>query len=379
MAVEADIAVWPDRAGGLTNEWYVDADHFRREMAGVFGSGWACAGVGAEIPEAGDVFPTTVAGQPVLLVRDKQGEIRAFHNVCRHRGILLMEAPARRQAAIRCPYHSWTYGLDGRLVRTPEVGGPGVGEADDIDRTALGLLPIRVETWLDFIFVNLSGEASALNDLIDPLVKRWAAYDLSLLKHGGTRSYDLAANWKLAIENYLESYHLPWIHPGLNSYSPLELHGYETISPRIFGPYSEAYKADTVDDRTLPHFPGLPEVVAPRGEYPLVFPNLLVGIQRDHLFGIIIEPRGHARTIERLHVYPVDDGTPETPERTQALDEIMTGWDAIFLEDIGIVERMQTGRSADAFDGGVLTQFHDRCTARFMDLVADSTPVTPPR
>lgn len=360
-------------ARGLPNACYIDPGYHRLEAERLLARDWLCVGVGADIPARGDAVAVDAAGQPVLLVRDRDGAVRAFHNVCRHRGTILVE-DRHHGPAIVCPYHSWSYGLDGRLVRTPEVGGHGVHDCASVDKGALGLLPVRTETWLDFVFVNLSGDAPPLGEVMAPLDACWSDYATGQLVHAAADTYELRANWKLAVENYLECYHLPWVHPGLNSYSPLAEHEYRVFADRFFGPVTRSYRASLPPERELPAFPGLPAARRTVGEYPMAFPNLLLGIQRDHLFGIIVDPLAVDRTRERLHIYLVDDGAErseaEQARIAEAAAELAAGWREVFTEDIGIVERMQRGRASRSFDGGVLTAFHDGCTGRFMRHVA---------
>ncbi|WP_420405126.1 aromatic ring-hydroxylating oxygenase subunit alpha [Nisaea sp.] len=356
---------------GLDNPHYTDPANYGAEAERLFRGGWVCVAVGADLPEAGDILPIDVGGQPVILVRDKAGRINGFHNVCSHRGVLLASGPMKRQPSLRCPYHSWTYAHDGRLVRTPFVGGPDAHECPALDRSRLGLRPIRTELWLDFVFVDLSGEAPPLEDFMAPLTARWAGYDFSRLAHGFRKTFALEANWKLAIENYLESYHLPWVHPELNRVSPLEIHGQIDVAPHIFGQSSANYRPGGIGGKQLPSFPDLDETRERIGEYPVVFPNLMLGVQRDHLFGIIVRADGPGRTIEDLHIYFAEE-TALGAEYAEIRDQLLEGWVEVFTEDIDVVERMQLGRRSGAFHGGVLTPYHDGPTRRFMALVERS-------
>ncbi|NQW08655.1 MAG: aromatic ring-hydroxylating dioxygenase subunit alpha [Alphaproteobacteria bacterium] len=364
----------PHTARGLPNLCYTDADYHRLEANRLFARDWMCVGVGADIPRRGDAVAVDAAGQPILLVRGKDNAVRAFHNVCRHRGALLVEE-RHTGPVIVCPYHSWSYGLDGALVRTPEVGGLGVHTCPSVDKSTLGLLPVRAAMWLDFVFVNLSGTAPPLDEVVAPLADAWRDYATDRLVHGASWGLELQANWKLAIENYLECYHLPWVHPTLNSYSPLDLHELEFFGDRFFGPITKAYRADLPPELTLPTFPGLSEARWLKGEYPVAFPNLLLGIQRDQLFGIIVDPLATDRTRERVHLYFVDDGAARSEVEQARIETAKTAmiadWKSVFEEDVHIVERMQRGRANSQFDGGKLTALHDRCTRRFMQLVAD--------
>lgn len=363
----------PDAAAGrgLGNRRYTDITGHLEEAREIFGKNWICVAAGSQIPDPGDVLPVTVGGQPLVLVRDRAGEINGFHNVCSHRGVLLAAEPMKRQPGLRCPYHSWTYGHDGRLLKTPFVGGPGRHDCPAIDKSKLGLRAVRTAQWLDFVFVDLSGEAPPLDVSMAPLSARWSKYDFTRLVHGFRKTFALEANWKLAMENYLESYHLPWVHPELNRVSPLEIHGQIDVAPHIFGQVTENYCPGGIEGRQLPAFPELDETAGRRGEYPVVFPNLMLGVQRDHLFGIIVRPDGSGRTVEDLHVYFADEAALG-PEYAETRDKLLDGWVEVFTEDIDVVERMQKGRASSAFDGGVLTPYHDGPTRRFMALVERS-------
>jgi phenylpropionate dioxygenase-like ring-hydroxylating dioxygenase large terminal subunit len=143
------------------------------------------------------------------MLRDRDGAVRVFQNVCRHRGMILVDAPCRIEGAIRCPYHSWCYATDGRLVATPHVGGPGRNADPAIDRDALGLIEVRTHVWRDVVFVDLGGMAPPFEEVHAGAVARWADIDRPLHHDGRGFALEVACNWKLAVENYCESYHLP--------------------------------------------------------------------------------------------------------------------------------------------------------------------------
>ena len=361
---------------GLPNLCYTDPEYHRLEAERLFARNWVCAGAGAEIPRPGDIKPVRIANQPILLVRNGQGAIRAFHNVCRHRGVQLATEPQSRGAVIRCPYHSWTYSLDGKLVRTPMVGGPGIDSCPDLNTGELGLRTAPVSVWNDLIFVNLSGQGPSLDDVVAPLNQRWSKYDFSNLRHAASWSLELQANWKLVVENYLESYHLPWIHPDLNDRSPLEHHSHFVASDWHFGQITDQFGASELSENPFRPFPGLGPTEEQCGEYPIFFPNVLLGLQRDHFYGIIIEPLANDRTREYVHLYMVGPEPDQDREQyRRAMDKLVENWKLVFTEDVWVVERMQMGRAADAFDGGVLTARHDDLTRRFMRGVADQLQI----
>ena len=249
-----------EHAVGLPNEVYTSPDFFARERETVFAPGWACVGFASDMPEPGDTRPINLLGVPLFAVRGAAGAINLFHNVCSHRGHPLVESPRRIGTRLQCPYHAWSYDLDGRLRTTPSIGGPGVNEVAGFNKGRHGLKPVRSATWLDLIFVNLSGDAAPLADCLAPITERWRDYDLTAFASAPRAeiiTFDVNANWKLAIENYLEAYHLPWVHPELNSYSRLEDH-YIILEDGYAGQGSHIYEPTRVDGPALPRLPGLP-------------------------------------------------------------------------------------------------------------------------
>ncbi len=368
------------QARGLPNRCYTDPTLFEREKASLFDRSWSCIGFAKDLPQPGDALPVDHLGTPLLMLRDKAGEVRVFHNVCSHRGMVLVEKASRIRSVIRCPYHSWCYALDGALKATPHVGGPGQNADPAIDRTTLGLRAVRTAVWFDLIFVDLSGEAPDFETFIRPLAERWQPFDPDELHHGGADGsfkLDIACNWKLAVENYCESYHLPWIHPGLNSYSRLEDHDniverglFSGQGTRVYDPKLSGDGRRFPDFRSLARMPAaVTDVWRTRAEYVALYPNVLLGIHRDHFFAIRLEPIGPARTIEHLEIYFTD---------RRALDEDMADlrrtlramWEEVFAEDVFVVEGMQRGRRSSAFDGGVFSPVMDEATHAFHKWVA---------
>lgn len=362
-----------ETARGLPNGFYTDPAVFDAEKQAVFAANWACIGFGKDVPEPGDVRPVDFLGQPLLVVRDTEGAVRVFQNVCRHRGMILVKEPARLAGPIRCPYHSWSYDLTGRLRATPHVGGPGKPSHPCIDRSELGLVEVRSALFMDMVFVNLSGEAPAFADYVAPLSARWGEFTGQALHHGGPDCsvvFDIRTNWKLAAENYCESYHLPWVHPGLNSYSRLEDH-YNIVAPGAFsGQGTKVYNPQLDESgRRFPSFPGLSAMWDRAAEYVALFPNVLLGVHKDHVFSIMLQPVMPERTIERLEIYYA---TPEIagPAWDAMRRTHVQMWREVFLEDVFVVEGMQEGRAAPGFDGGKFSPVMDAATHCFHHWVA---------
>lgn len=357
-----------DQANGLPNAHYIDATVFDEERVAVLSTGWAGLAVGADVPEVGDAVPVTFLGMPLLVVRDRTARVRVFQNICRHRGMILVDAPRKIEGAIRCPYHSWCYSTDGRLVSTPHVGGPGHNTHAGIDRALLGLIEVRSHLWMDVIWINLSGDAAPFEVHNADLLTRWAEFDKPL-HHGGADSrFQLAVNcnWKLAVENYCESYHLPWVHPGLNSYSRLEDHYHIEAPDHYSGQGTLVYRQMTGEDGgRFPDFDGLSDKWNTAAEYVTAYPNVLLGVHRDHTFAIILVPESTEKTTENVHIYYASAGT-DPALRVRNTEQ----WKLVFEEDIFVVEGMQRGRHAPSFDGGRFSPAMDGPTHLFHSWVA---------
>ncbi|WGH78262.1 aromatic ring-hydroxylating oxygenase subunit alpha [Jannaschia ovalis] len=352
------------RASGLPNAHYTDAQTIRAETAAILHGSWAGIGVAAQVPQNGDAVPIDFAGAPLLLLRDRAGRVRVFQNVCRHRGMILVSEPRRIEGAIRCPYHSWCYSTEGRLVATPHVGGPGRNSDARIDRDGLGLIEVAAHVWRDVVFVNLDGTAPPFPEVHAAAIARWAEFDQPLHHDGRDFELAVACNWKLAVENYCESYHLPWIHPGLNAYSRLEDH-YHIEGDGFSGQGTSVYRQLTDGATRFPDFDGLPAKWDRAAEYLSLFPNVLLGTHRDHAFAIVLMPDGPDRTREQVHFYYA------TPDPDVALaDRNAAQWRAVFEEDLFVVEGMQRGRAAPGFDGGRFSPAMDGPTHAFHDWVA---------
>lgn len=355
-------------ANGLPNAHYIDPSVFEEEKHAVLFSGWSGLGVAADLPEIGDAVPLTFLNIPLLMVRDKTGAVRVFQNTCRHRGMILVDEPRKIEGAIRCPYHSWCYSTEGRLVSTPHVGGPGQNTHEGIDRSLLGLIEIRSYIWMDVIWINISGDAPEFTDANSDLIARWAEFDKPLYHGGADSRFQLAlnCNWKLAVENYCESYHLPWVHPGLNSYSRLEDHYHIEEKGQYAGQGTLVYRQlKSVDDHAFPDFAGISDKWDTSAEYITAFPNVLMGVHRDHTFAIILVPEGPEKTTENIHLYYAQ---PDTDADLRAENTKL--WKMVFREDIFVVEGMQRGRHAPQFDGGRFSPAMDSPTHLFHKWVA---------
>ena len=361
-----------NEARGLPNQHYVSEDVFQQEKQQVLFNNWSGIGFGKDVPEVGDAKPVNFLGMPLLIVRDKDGEIGVFQNTCRHRGMILVEEPKKITGAIRCSYHSWCYALNGELKSTPHVGGPGHNTHEDIKREDLGLYRVRSYVWRDVIFVNVSGDAPEFTDYASDLIERWKEFDQPMDAGGATSSFTLnvQTNWKLAVENYCESYHLPWVHPGLNSYSRLEDHYNIELPLNYSGQGTLVYRQlEGEGGVKFPDFDGLSNKWDEGAEYIALYPNVLFGVHRDHAFAIVLEPISVDQTAEHIELY-YPPSTNELAHSEKLKEANSKLWKEVFEEDIFVVEGMQKGRHGQMFDGGKFSPAMDSPTHNFHHWVA---------
>ena len=360
-------------ATGLPNRHYIDEMVFKHEKDCLLFANWSGVGFGKDVPVIGDVKPLYFMGLPLLIVRGQDNKIKVFQNTCRHRGMLLVSKPKNFRGAIRCPYHSWCYSLKGELRSTPHVGGPGINIHSDINRSDLGLYEIKSYVWHDVVFVNISGTAKSFQELHHKLMSRWLEFEQPLYHSGNDSSIKLTlgCNWKLAVENYCESYHLPWIHPGLNAYSKLEDH--YNIEDKGFysGQGSYVYKQlEQKDGTKFSDFQMLSKKWETGSEYISLFPNVLLGVHRDHTIAIILQPISTKVTEERIEIYYASKETLSDRHSLMREKNKML-WKSIFEEDIFVVEGMQKGRNGIFFDGGKFSPIMDGPTHIFHQWVAN--------
>lgn len=361
-----------ENARGLPNEHYTSASVFEREKRAVLFANWSGVGFGKDVPNPGDAKPISFLGMPLLLVRSQEGEINVFQNTCRHRGMILVDEPMNIRKVIRCPYHSWCYDLNGELKTTPHVGGPGQNTHEEICPNDLSLFKIRSYVWHDVVFVNIDGLAEPFETRHKDLMLRWQEFAQPAYHGGPTSSFelDVNTNWKLAVENYCESYHLPWVHPGLNSYSRLEDHYHIEEPHQYSGQGTLVYQQLNNDNgEHFPDFQNLSTHWNKGAEYIAVYPNVLLGAHRDHLFGIVLEPISNEQTREHIELYYAESPS-DSPEREQLRIENAKLWKTVFEEDIFVVEGMQRGRHGEHFDGGRFSPAMDSPTHNFHHWVA---------
>ena len=369
-----------EKAHGLPNECYTSKDYTLIERKKLFEDKWIVAGVASSIPEIGDVKPIDILGMPILILRNKQNEIKVFHNVCSHRGVKLVSKSGKINSLIRCPYHSWSYSLDGELKATPHIGGMNKHSAEGFDKSKSNLKEIRSYIWLDLIMININQNEMSFEEYIKPLSDRWEKFwpikDRELIHHSNDFGYfklNAKCNWKFAIENYCESYHLPWVHPGLNSYSKIEDHYHiQGLPNRFAGQGTVVYNPQFKGKEKLPSFPNWPKDKENIAEYVALFPNVMLGIHKDHYYAYWIEPISHEFTLEHMELYYVGEQAAQANKFKSLRKQNHKQWEDIQKEDVDIIQGMQTGRNSPSYNGGNFSPVMDNPTHHFHKWVAQN-------
>jgi choline monooxygenase len=365
-------------ANGLPNECYLNDEYFKIERERVFFNNWIVVGVSSSVPEIGDAKPFDLMGVPLLILRDKNNKIRVFHNVCSHRGMILVNEECKLKNTIRCPYHSWSYNFDGELIATPHVGGMNIHEADGFIKSKSNLKEVSTHVWMDLIFININKNKKNFEESIHPLEQQWSKFiskeDQKLIRHAKDFGYfnmEVQSNWKLAIENYCESYHLPWVHPELNRVSNLKDHYHiEDISETFSGQGSNKYSQQFDGNKKLSTFPNWPNDLYQNSEYVSLFPNVMLGIHVDHFYAFWLEPLSNKKTREHFEMYYVGDESASSDEYKEIRKKNFAFWQEVMNEDVGVIEGMQKGRSSPAYNGGNFSPVMDTPTLMFHKWVA---------
>ena len=347
---------------GLPGLAYTSEAFHALENQSLFRNSWVFVGFAHKIADPGDVRPIPVGGQPVLLVRNAEGTVRAFHNVCRHRCLKLVDEPAHVGKLIQCPYHAWAYGLDGTLKASPFFGGRRSSETEGFDRHEHGLVPIRCAVWYDWIFLNLSGEAPDFIDFARPLLERLSDLDLRRLQPLAELDFgDVKANWKLLIENFIEPYHVQFVHRRTTD-QPLRNH-YTIVDSPCLG--------SAVDvDAERPAGGKRGHALAVSSRYLTLFPNFVIGFYQPDQIGVHLNcPTGPSTTRQRRLIYSISDHDIGDPE-AMALRDL---WYQVHKEDHAMCERLQQGRLSEvAANGGLLSPHWEDSVRRFQELVLDA-------
>jgi len=331
--VESDIA----RASTLPANFYTDSVVHTAEKEKIFSRTWQVVGHRDQVANAGDYFTTELVGEPLLIVRGGDGVLRGFYNVCRHRAGPPAEGCGSRKL-FRCGYHGWTYDLDGSLISATEIEG-----VEGFCREDFALAPVRTEEWFNFVFVNLDGAAEMLRESLGELTRQAERFPFGSMKLFERRTYEMKCNWKTYVDNYLEGYHLPSVHPGLNR--ELDFNNY-SIEPyerhvRQFSPIRGAQPGDSTPRRYQQTREGLTT------DYFWIFPNWMLNCYPDNVSLNVVLPVDAERSLAIFEWY-----LPEKEHGTSSAKASVEFSDQIQIEDVGICEVVQKNLRSRSYSRG---------------------------
>lgn len=333
----------------LDAQWYRAPQRFREEQERIFAASWLCVGRSEEIAGTGDFFTVEVAGESLIVTRDADGRVRAFFNVCRHRGTRMCTlASGHFQGSIQCPYHAWTYGLDGTLKAARNMA-----EVPGFDRAAYPLNAAAVAQWEGFIFVNLAPDPVPFEQHFAPLIGRFADWNIGGLRVRRTIHYDVHCNWKLVFQNYSECYHCPLVHPQLDKLSPSDSGRNDLTEGPFLGGYSELRahggSLTTSGHTTRPPVGRVHGADLNRIYYYTIFPSMLLSLHPDYVMVHYLRPTAIDRTsIDCAWLF--DPATMEKPEFDP--HDAVDFWDMTNRQDWHVNELTQLGLTSRAYRPG---------------------------
>ena len=358
-----------ESAHTLASHFYTDPAVLDTEKSRIFRRTWQLVGTlntpcgeqdGAKrtIADAETFFTADVVGEPVVVVRDKQGTLRAFSNVCRHRAGPIAQGSGCKNV-LRCGYHGWTYTLDGRLIGTPDVEG-----VEFFDRTTMGMVPLRCEIWEQLIFVNFDPNAEPLAAFLGKIPEHARGFQFAGLQFAERRDYVIDCNWKVYVDNYLEGYHIPIAHPGLMreiDYAQYRTDTYRYYSQQ-FAPI-RALKTGDADERFYAPGGGLQEAL-----YFWIFPNLMLNIYPDNLSTNLIVPLSHDKTLTIFEWFFHDVGNEKVLERVK---RAIAFSEEVQQEDIELCKQVQRGLNSSTYDRGRYSVKRENGVHHFHMLLSD--------
>jgi len=374
-------------ACGLPGVAYTSETFFKAEQKQLFARTWMCLAFASDVPEPGDAIPLMAAGLPLILVRDRGGQIRVFHNVCRHRAALMVTEPCTKLKQFSCPYHAWAYDLDGRLKSTPYFDGTKEGNSrTNLDLSSLGLMPVRTAVWHHWVFINIDGNAPEFADHVRPLDDLIQGADIGATRMAHREDWEWRGNWKMQNDNW-ETYHHVWVHK--NVFTKMS----DDLDLATGQPIAEPIPLGTVvtlkrrgDQDFYPGAGDLPLIPFPEGQKrvrctSVVFPNMTLTLQSDHLASVIAAPVAADRTVSKMGFFFVGDAATDPAFATQRkktlsrwLGEtgIMRDYGGIRSQDMKIWEQQQIARQSPVADKVVFSPVWEKNVHHFQRMVVET-------
>jgi choline monooxygenase len=348
--IKLDVHEQIECAHTLASKFYTHPAFLDAEKSRIFGRTWQLAGTlntscgeqnGTKrtIADPETFFTADVIGEPVVIVRDKQGTLRAFSNVCRHRAGPIASGSDCKNV-LRCGYHGWTYALDGRLIGTPDVEG-----VEFFDRSTMGMFPLRLETWEQLIFVNFDPNAEPLAAYLGRIPEQARGFQFEGLQSVERRDYVIDCNWKVYVDNYLEGYHIPIAHPGLMR--EIDYAQYRTDTYRYYSQQFAPIRAMKSEDACERFY--APGTDLQGALYFWIFPNLMLNIYPDNLSTNLIVPLSHDKTLTIFEWFFHDTRSEKVRER---IKRAVAFSDEVQQEDIDLCRNVQRGLNSSTYDRG---------------------------
>jgi Rieske 2Fe-2S family protein len=334
-----------DGAKSLPQKYFVSPEVFAGEQTAIFSKEWLLVGHESQMKKSGDFFLATIAGESVIVVRDQKSEVRAFYNVCRHRGTRLKEDACGHSSTIQCPYHAWTYGLDGRLI-----GAPHMDDVPGFDKTDYPLHRVNLGLWAGFIFVNLKKDPPPLESWFAPLAGKFSHWNMPILRPAKRIEYDVRANWKLMFENYSECYHCPGVHPQLQKVSPYDSAENDLREGPFLGGFMKINpgKSLTMSGNACAAFVGEIENLQ-QVFYYSIFPNMLLSLHPEYVMVHQLWPQSPDRTLILCDWLFHPDAFKRNDFKPEDAIEF---WDVTNKQDWHMCELSQQGIASRAYEPG---------------------------
>ena len=349
-AFRGTTSIYQQGSRTLAREYYTSEAILAEERERIFARGWNCAGRASDLAKPGDFFVREIAGESIIVTRDKSGTPRAFFNVCRHRGTrICREASGRFRDSIQCAYHAWTYSLDGALV-----GAPHMQEAADFDKADYPLHAAALAEWEGFLFVNVAEKPAPFEAAWAALQGRFARFGLPRLVVGHRVAYDVRANWKLVFQNYSECLHCPTIHPKLATVLPYQSGANDLVDGPFLGGYMEIKapnESATMTGRACGRLvsEAIPEEDRRRAFYYSIMPNMLLSLHSDYVNYYTLRPLA----VDRTEVYSEWLFHPDTLADSRSnIKDAIEFWDLTNRQDWDIVGQSQLGVSSRRYAPG---------------------------
>jgi len=356
----------------LSPDHYLDPALLEAEQRLIFERTWQFVGHIGSLPQTGSYITGRAGSQPVLVVRDEGAELRAYRNVCRHRGSRLLSGSGQCKAAIRCRYHGWTYKLDGTMIGAPEA----LAYGDRLEKAKLGLIPARVEELCGLVFVNLDRDATPLAELVGDLTERLERYRIPTLQSFAPYEGDQPANWKIIADNYLEGYHVPIAHPGL-----MRLYDYKRYTAEVHDAYvwfeaplrdkPSSNRLERAYQRLVQPMPGLGGEDRHTWRYLYIYPNTAIDLYPDQVNAWQLTPDAVDSTHDVVGSYRPAGSGPRTRFVQWANQRLNT---LVLDEDVDLVANVQHGMQTRGYECGPLSE-RERAVAWFAERIrADLAP-----